>query len=254
MIAQHSFYILTWTNLPMKRILTLLLLSIPPMFAEAQNFGLSFSYFIPKDGSFSTPISPFSIRGLGFDINRFVALETGASLYRMSGLNMKDLPITSKEPLVGPNFTIFVPVELIFQLKGQRVGFDIKGGVFGFYGFDQHLNYGNIDRAIRKLENWQVANSSFKFKNKPGWGYHAGAELTVYITQQLGISIETNYLIGESKFPLTGSYTGGGPDALTTVTADENFKNGKIDFTGLEFSIGIIFDTSSPAPRKKRRR
>src|SRR5690606_38500619 len=54
----------------------------------AQNVGLSFSYFIPKDGYFSTPISPFSIRGLGVDLTRNIALETGASLYRMSGLNM----------------------------------------------------------------------------------------------------------------------------------------------------------------------
>ena len=55
----------------------------------AQDFGLSFSYFLPKNGYFSTPISPFSIRGLGVDLNRFVALEAGASLYRMSGLNVK---------------------------------------------------------------------------------------------------------------------------------------------------------------------
>ncbi len=27
-------------------------------------------------------------------------------------------------------------------------------------------------------------------------------ELTVYVTQQVGISIETNYLMGDSKFPL----------------------------------------------------
>jgi hypothetical protein len=222
---------------------------------KAQDFGLSFSYFIPKNGYFSTPISPFSIRGIGFDFNRYLALETGASLYRMSGLSMKDLPIESKSPFLGPNFTLFVPVELIFQLKGSRADFDLKAGVFGFHGFDQRLNYGNIDRAIRKYEGWMVANSKFDFKNKPGWGYHAGAELTVYVTQQVGISLETNYLIGESKFPLTGSYTGGGPDALTTVEASDEFKNGKIDFTGLEFSIGVIFDTNAgPKKPKKRRR
>jgi len=82
----------------------------------AQQFGLSFSYFIPKNGYFSTPISPFSIRGLGVDLNRYIALETGASLYRMSGLNVKDLPFESKDALVGPNFTILVPAEIVFQL------------------------------------------------------------------------------------------------------------------------------------------
>ena len=107
----------------------------------AQNVGLSFSYFIPKNGYFSTPISPFSIRGLGVDLNRFIALETGASLYRMTGLNMKGLPFESKDPLLGPNFTILVPGELVFQLKGNGVELDLKGGGFFFYGFAQKLNY-----------------------------------------------------------------------------------------------------------------
>src|SRR5688500_5136790 len=95
---------------------------------SAQEFGLSFSYFLPKNGYFSTPISPFSIRGLGVDLNRYIAIETGASLYRMSGLNLKGLPFESKSPLIGPNFTILVPLELVFQLKGSHVEFDIKGG------------------------------------------------------------------------------------------------------------------------------
>ena len=220
---------------------------------NAQNFGLSFSYFIPKNGYFSTPISPFSIRGLGVDLNRFIALETGASLYRMSGLNMKDLPITSKEPFVGPNFTILVPAELVFQLKGSQVELDLKGGVFGFYGFAHRLNYGNIDRAIRQLEGWEVANSELSFKNKPGWGYHAGAELTIYLTGQFGVSLETNYLVGESALPLSGSYTGGNQN-IETVQLGEAYKDGKIDLTGLEFSIGLIFDTGGSAPRKPRTR
>ena len=221
--------------------------------ATAQNFGLSFSYFIPRNGYFSTPISPFSIRGLGVDLNRYFALETGASLYRMSGLNMKDLPISSKEPFVGPNFTVFVPAELVFQLKGSQAELDLKGGVFGFYGFAHKLNYGNIDRAIREYENWEVANSELSFRNKPGWGYHAGAELTFYLTGQFGISLETNYLMGQSAFPLSGSYTGGN-QGLETVQLGDAYQDGKIDFTGLEFSIGLIFDTGGSAPRKPRPR
>lgn len=220
--------------------------------ASAQEFGLSFSYFLPKNGYFSTPISPFSIRGLGVDLNRFIALETGASLYRMSGLNMKDLPFETKDPLVGPNFTILVPAEIVFQLKGSSVEFDIKGGVFGFYGFDQRIDYGNMDRAIRKYEGWEVANSDLDFKNKPGWGYHGGVELTVYVTQQLGVSLETNYLVGASKFPLKGSYTGG-DTSLETKMVD--YTDAKIDLTGLEFSIGLIFNSSQGGgpPKRKRR-
>jgi hypothetical protein len=221
--------------------------------AWGQQFGLSFSYFIPKDGYFSTPISPFSIRGIGVDLNRFIALETGASLYRMSGLNVKDLPFETKDALVGPNFTILVPAEIVFQLKGSSVEFDLKGGVFGFYGFDQKINYGNFDRAIRSHENWEVANSHFTYDNKPGWGFLFGAEFTVYVTQQLGISLECNYLMGDSEFPLKGNYTGG---TSTLETREVEYADAKIDLTGLEFSIGVIFDSGqggSTAKKRKRR-
>lgn len=228
-------------------------------FAKGQEFGLSFSYFLPKHGDFSTPISPFSIRGLGFDINKFLALEAGASLYRMSGLNMKDLPFESTKPLVGPNFTIFVPVELVIQLRGSGVEFDLKGGGFFFYGFDQKINYGNMDRAIRNYTGWTLVNSDLSFKNNPGFGYHAGAELTVNVTSQVAVSIETNYLIGQSNFPLKGSYSGFNPttDQVETTTVDTDFGKAKIDFTGLEFSLGLIFSSGGGAPGKgpaKRRR
>ncbi len=210
------------------------------MQVQAQDVGLSFSYFIPRNGYFSTPISPFSIRGLGVNLNRYLAIETGASLYRMSGLNIIHLPFESKDALLGPNFTLFVPVELVIQFQGKQVEFDIKAGGFAFYGFDQKLNYGNFDRAIRTFENWDVTNSSLKFSNNPGFGYHVGAELTFNVTRQFGISLETNYLMGSAKFPLTGSYTGGTmTDPLETISVD--YKDAKVDFTGLEFSIGIIF-------------
>ena len=135
----------------MKKISIASLACLLSLGVYAQDVGLSFSYFIPRHGYFSTPISPFSIRGIGFNMNRYLALETGASLYRMSGLSMTGLPFESQEPLLGPNFTIFVPVELVLQFVGKQAKFDIKGGAFGFFGFDQKLNYGNIDRAIRQF-------------------------------------------------------------------------------------------------------
>lgn len=240
----------------MKRFSITLLLAIlfQASGLHAQEFGLSFSYFLPRNGYFSTPISPFSIRGLGVDINNFLALETGASLYRMSGLNVIELPFESKDPLAGPNFTVFIPAELVIQFKGSTAQFDIKAGGFFFYGLDQKINYGNFDRAIREYEGWSVANADLTFKNSPGFGYLAGAELLVYVTSQLGISIECNYLMGQSRFPLKGSYTGGGPDALETIPADDLFKDARIDFTGLEFSVGLIFNSSSGRPKRPKRR
>jgi len=223
----------------MKKFLyVVLLIAVTSLTATAQEVGLSFSYFIPRNGYFSTPISPFSIRGIGFNLNKYIALETGASLYRMSGLNIKDLPFETRDALLGPNFTLFVPVELVLQFHGKNVEFDIKGGGFAFYGFDNKMNLGNLDRAIRQYENWAVANSNVTFDNNPGFGYHFGAEFTFYVTRQFGISIETNYLMGNAKFPLSGTYTGG---TTSIETVPFEYRDARVDFTGLEFSIGLIF-------------
>lgn len=231
-------------------LFALLLLS---SLAHAQQFGLSFSYFIPKNGYFSTPISPFSIRGVGVNLNNFMALETGASLYRMSGLNMKDLPFESKEPLIGPNFTLFIPAEFVIMLQAEKIEFDIKAGGFFFYGLGNKLNYGNFDRAIRDFEGWEVANADFTFGNNPGFGYQFGGELTVQVTSTVGVAFETNYLVGQANFPVKGSYTGGSAGSLETI--DVNYKDAKLDFTGLEFSISLLFDTGGgPGPKKKKRR
>jgi hypothetical protein len=237
-----------------RRVLLTLIFSSLALSSVAQDFGLSFSYFLPKNGYFSTPISPFSIRGLGFNLNNFIAVETGASLYRMSGMNLKDLPFESKEPLVGPNFTLLVPLELVFGVKGNAVQFDVKGGGFFFYPFGNKINYGNLDRALGLYENWDVVNSTVTFDAKPGFGYHGGAELTIYVTQQVGVSIETNYFVGDSKFPLQGTYAGG--DA-TIETKSLDYPEAKMDFTGFEFSIGLIFSSGNAGPKgpkKKRRR
>jgi hypothetical protein len=223
----------------MKKYLFVLAFCFTGLATSAQEVGLSFSYFIPRNGYFSTPISPFSFRGVGFNLNRFIALETGGSLYRMSGMNVVGLPFESHEPLVGPNFTLFVPVELVFQFPGKNFEFDIKGGAFGFFGFAHKLNYGNIDRAIRTYEGWDIANSTFTFKNRPGYGFHAGAELTLDVTKQYRVSLECNYLMGASGLPLSGSYSGG-DIAGTNEEKTVEFADAKIDFTGLEFSIGVF--------------
>jgi hypothetical protein len=238
-----------------KRASWLIVLLFIASAVKAQQVGLSFSYFIPKNGDFSTPISPFSIRGVGVNLTNFLALETGASLYRMAGLNIKDLPFESKKPLLGPNFTILVPAELVIMLPVNRIQFDIKGGGFFFFGFDNKLNYGNFDRAIIQAYDLDVANADLSFKNNPGVGYHFGAELTIHVTNTVGVAFESNYLVGQAKFPIKGSYTGGVQGNIETTPVDYN--DAKVDFTGLEFSISLLFDTGSgpsPGKRNKRRR
>ncbi len=234
----------------MRKYITLSFLLLSFFGLNAQDFGLSFSYFIPKNGYFSTPISPFSIRGLGVSINRFMSLETGASLYRMSGLNVKDMPFATKDPIVGPNFTLMIPAELVLSLKGGRVELDLKGGGFAFLPFANKINYGNLDRAIREYKNWGVANATADFDSGIGYGWMTGAELTFQVTQQWALLFETNYLAGEAKFPIKGSYTGGNS---TVSSEDFDYSDAKMDLTGLEFSVGVILSAGGRNKKARRR-
>lgn len=223
----------------MKKNHLVLLLVIASLTARSQQYGLSFSYFLPKNGSFSTPVSPFSIRGLGVDLGRHLSLQTGASLYRMTGLGVKSLPFKSDRPIAGPNFTVFIPGEVVIRFQGKQSEFDLKAGGFVFNGFLQKLNEGHLDRALRDYEGWKVLNSDFTTAAKPGVGWQAGAELTINVTRQWGISLEVNYLAGGSPLRMKGSYTGFDQNDVL-VTREADFKKARVDLTGLEFSIGIL--------------
>ena len=222
-------------------IIFLIVGSFIPQRTNAQEVGLSFSYFLPRNGYFSTPISPFSLRGVGVDLNQYFALQTGFSLYRMSGLNIIDIDdFESKDPLVGPNFTLMVPVELVLQFVGQQQEFRIKGGGFAFQTFDNKLNLGNFDKAIRAFESWDIADTNIDFDNSIGLGYYFAAEYVIYVTRVWGVSLEANYFIGGADFALSGSYSGG-PISGPIVSRDVDYSDARLDYTGLEISIGILF-------------
>ena len=171
---------------------------------------------------------------------------------------MIDLPLKSNDPFTGPNFTVFIPAELVFQIKGKSTQLDFKGGGFFFYAFGQNLNSGNIDKAIREYKQWDVANSNLMFENNPGFGTQFGIEFTFYPASAFGISLETNYLMGTSKMPLKGNISGGTING-TIGTEAVDYSDAKVDFTGFEFSIGVILtgNGGGSAPRKspaRRRR
>jgi hypothetical protein len=225
-----------------KAISTIILVASVAFFKPlmAQEVGVSFSFFFPKNGYFSAPISPFSIRGIGFNLTNYLAIESGASLYRMSGMNVSNMPFESREPLVGPFFNLMVPVELILQFGTNEFEFRIKGGGFVYYNFDTKLNYGNIDRAMVEYLNITVANSNLGFDNKIGYGYEFGLEYVQYFSRQFGVSLGANYFIGGSDLNLRGSVTGGS-DQLGVVTTAVDFSGSRLDYTGLEISIGVLF-------------
>ncbi|NJN28197.1 MAG: hypothetical protein HC819_20620 [Cyclobacteriaceae bacterium] len=208
---------------------------------KAQDVGLSFSYFIPKNGDFSVPVTPFSIRGLGFDLNRFLAIESGFTLYRISGMGVKDLPYESKKPIIGPFFSLLVPAELVLTLSFGDQAIKLKGGGFAFYNFGTQINEGNMDRELRQYLNWEVLNSDMKVTNNPGFGYHFGGEYLIYFSKKFGISFEAYYLAGASPLDLKGSYRGVATDGAAITAGEVDFPDAQLDFSGYELSIGVLF-------------
>jgi len=208
---------------------------------KAQDFGLSFSYFIPKNGYFSVPVTPFSIRGVGFDISRFFAIESGFTLYRISGMGVRDLPYESTSPLIGPFFSMMVPLEGVITFDFGNQAFKLKGGGFLFYNFDTKINEGNLDRELKEYLGWEVLNSDFSVKNNIGYGYHFGAEYIIYFSKKFGISLEAYYLSGTSELDMKGTYRGVPNDGDMIVEESAEFQEAKLDFTGYELSIGVLF-------------
>lgn len=201
--------------------------------------GVSFSYLIPTDGSISAPVSPFSIRGIGFGFNRHVGIETGASLYLMSGLPIRNLPFETEKPAIGPHAAILLPLQLTVGTGMGRFGIWLKGGGFGLAHIKPTLNYGPIDRGIAAFENWAVANADFDFENNLGAGWIAGVDLDYAYSEDVTITFGVQYLKGRSDFPIEGSYSGTGNGVL--LTRDVQYEDSFIGLEGWEISIGASF-------------
>lgn len=225
----------------MKKFVLIICLMCASPTIQSQDFGLSFSYFIPKNGYFSVPVTPFSIRGVGFDINRFFAIESGFTLYRISGMGVKGLPYESKNPLIGPFFSMMVPLEAVITFNFDNQAFKLKGGGFLFYNFDTNINEGNLDRELKEYLGWEVLNSDFSVNNNIGYGYHFGAEYIIYFSEKFGISLEAYYLSGSSPLDMKGTYKGIPENGDLIAEEQADFKGAQLDFTGYELSIGILF-------------
>ncbi|MCK5207646.1 MAG: hypothetical protein KAI29_02005 [Cyclobacteriaceae bacterium] len=225
----------------MKKCVIIICLTFISLSIKAQDFGLSFSYFIPKNGYFSVPVTPFSIRGVGFDLNRFFAIESGFTLYRISGMGVNGLPYESKNPLIGPFFSMMVPLEAVITFNFDSQAFKLKGGGFLFYNFNTKINEGNLDRELKEYLGWEVLNSDFSVNNNLGYGYRFGAEYIIYFSKKFGISLEAYYLSGSSPLDMKGIYKGIPSDGDLIVEEAVDFKDAELDFTGYELSIGILF-------------
>ena len=155
-------------------------------------------------------------------------------------MGVTGMPFASNKPLVGPFFNVMVPLELILQFGTSDFEVRFKGGGFVFYNFFTKLNEGNIDRELAGFLDAIAVQSRFDFDNKIGYGYEFGVEYIQYFNRSFGVSLGANYFIGGADLNLRGPATAVTDGGLVTTT-NFDFKESRLDYTGLEISIGIIF-------------
>ena len=118
---------------------------------SAQGIGVSFSYLLPRNGWFSHPVPPLSLRDIGVDIGRYLGVAGSLSLYSIRGMGLKDQagnPIDTAEPLVGPFFSLLASGIVKVQVPIRKLQLQAGGGVFGCYNIDPPLMTGNLDRYL----------------------------------------------------------------------------------------------------------
>lgn len=214
---------------------SILILSI--FSARAQ--GVSFNYLIPFDGEFAAPVSPLSIRGLGFDMG-FIGFETGLSVYNIPGLPMEGLPFDTRKSIVGHQYALLVPAQLSFAVPLGQAQFKLLGGAFAIQHIFSKVNAGNLDRAIANYEDWVVANGEYNISQRPGIGFMGGFEFVVPFSREFAINFGVQYLSGNNSSPISGSYTGGSANS-SLRTVDFNYDNAQTRLEGLEISVGASF-------------
>lgn len=222
---------------PMKKKILLSILAFIVFSLSTKGQGVSASFIIPKNGYFSAPVSPLSVRGLGLSFG-LLGIETGASLYNMPGLPMSGLPFEADEPLTGPHWSILVPLQLSLTLDSDALSVKFLGGGFGMGHIAPRINYGNMDRAIREYEGWDVANADLDVENKIGFGWIAGVELAFHVSSKFSIITEVQYLKGDSGAAITGEYSGGSiGGSIENRTVD--YPEAVTALEGVEISLGV---------------
>ena len=208
--------------------------------SHTQQLGASFSYFFPKNGYFSIPVAPVSFKDLGFKIGDYFGITTGITLYRFSGMGVKQLPFESKLPLMGPLFATMIPLSFKIIIPTSILKVELIGGGFGYYPFGSHLIYGNLNKEIAAYEGWYIVSSDLQFDNKFGYGYNYGGKITYFINKKIGAVLGAFYYNGSSPVNIRGDIYGGDLNNIIQTKSVE-YPSSKLDFSGWEISLGVDY-------------
>lgn len=200
---------------------------------------LNFAYFIPFNGGFASPIAPVGFDDLGFTFGDYFGISTGLVLYNVGGMAIKGIEgLQVNGASTGPFASLNIPLYLKIILPLDFIKFELKGGGFVFYNFGVALNK-SFDAGLAKLLGYDTLVSSFQFDNNIGIGWRAGAEITVFITKNIGIVAGANFLSGFSVMNIRGQYTA--TTGTTVVPGTVNYPNAFLDYTGIVVSIGVDY-------------
>ncbi|MCH7535867.1 MAG: hypothetical protein IH948_09040 [Bacteroidetes bacterium] len=229
----------------MKQIIKLkwviVLVILIPITSSGKELGVSFSYLFPKNGYFSSPIAPLSIRGVGISLGESLSLGTGVSWYNISGVQViktGDFPFTT--PVLGPLTTFLFPLELTLKIPLGVHRFELIGGGFLFFNSKSRINEGNLDNEFLRETNWKVLNGDYYITNGLGTGFDYGGSLVIYVKKNIGLTFKAMYMVGYMPIKLEGWYHGYDQNDVYQ-TKNFSYKDSKMDITGWELSIGAVF-------------
>jgi hypothetical protein len=225
-------------------VLSLLLLLLTVF--TVQGIGVSFSYFLPRNGMFSHPVPPLTLRDIGIDIGRYLGVAGSLSLYSMRGMGIRDeggKPIDTGGPLIGPFLSVLSSAVGKVRVPLQRLELEASGGLFGCYNFDPPLITGTLDRYLATADGsaYEAVSSSVNTGGRWAWGWVFGGKATYFVKGQIGIAVGANYYLGGGKLRLSGSYVAAEPlsSPVTIPDLPANLQKARLDYTGLEIILGV---------------
>lgn len=230
-----------------EKIAFLILLFLLITILSVQGIGVSFSYFLPRNGWFSHPVTPVSLRDIGPDFGRFLGVAGSLTLYSIRGMGITDEqgnPIDSGGPLVGPFLSVLGSAVAKVQIPIRQLRLEARGGVFGCYNIDPPVMTGNLDRYLATATPptvYEAVSSSVSADGRWGWGWVWGGKATYFIKGQLGIALGANYYLGGSDLELTGSYEAAeaGQPPVTVPALPPILSSARLDYSGWEIILGL---------------
>jgi hypothetical protein len=236
------------------RVLVLAATLLVTAAASVSSIGITMSYFLPRDGRFSHPVSPLSVRDVGVSLGRYFGLAGSLSLYGIAAMGITDAEGTPLE-LGGPGVgsfksilgslvgKIIIPIKVRQVVKLELVG---RGGVFGCYNIAPPLMTGAVERYLAETAPggpYEAVEASITSEGRWGWGWLFGGSATYYISSQVGVSLGALYYLGGAPLKLSGSFdaynTGG--QAADDASLPSVLQGARLDYSGLELLVGVSF-------------